>query len=193
MKYSAASHPGETGASLTQATPQSEQKAEEAADQKRNEKRTFPGKTKVGLRRFLMRVECIANTVSALTLNHNEAEYYKKAYPGGAFDLDIGTEYTVYAMSCSHGCVHYYLLGEDLKDSPRNYPASLFRIADSRLPQSWGCHSTVYGGKNFVVIFAFEAWMSNPRFFELLVNGDPDTVKEWQQARHLIDREAAES
>ena len=83
-----------------------------------------------------MKVKCIENTSKGLfrrTL---------ATFPGITLDyepLAKKEEYEVYGISLWMGCLHYLIVDryKGVEQNPSLYPAELFKVIDSRLPQGW--------------------------------------------------------
>jgi len=79
-----------------------------------------------------MRVICIANRGSALSAKHFDKSGNT---PSTEFDLDVGHEYVVYGMVVSKGLLSYLVIGTAM--FAQWYPAELFKVTQSNLPDNW--------------------------------------------------------
>jgi len=135
-----------------------------------------------------MKVSCLSNSGAELP------ECYVD--PGSGFDrttifpLELGKEYTVYAVTLRQGGVWYYLLDERGVDYPVWSPAPLFEVTDRRLSQYWlfGFHNA--GIRPGDAVFAFVEWSSDPLdYYDKLSDGDTEARLIFRKYRDLMELE----
>jgi hypothetical protein len=81
-----------------------------------------------------MKVVCQSRSRSELTIARCK-EYAQET----AWELKVGTIYTVYAQSLCDGCLAYLIdsRGRGYRGAPTWYPAEWFEVIESSIPRSW--------------------------------------------------------
>ena len=106
-----------------------------------------------------------------------------------SFPLVVGKEYVVFAIAAVKDVFWYYVLDEHDLPYPIWYPSPLFDVSDGSIPPHWVANYSPHPtrpdrvGSSFV---AFEAWATDPTFYESLVDGDSDAVVAFQDERSLL-------
>lgn len=83
-----------------------------------------------------MKARCISNTKNKLRINGN-LEQSMNFFGNGKFEnLKIDVIYEVYSIIIYDGDVFFLLAGQNIGD-PERFPAELFEIIDSTIPDFW--------------------------------------------------------
>ena len=136
-----------------------------------------------------MVVTCIANKGTALPESYlvPDAGFRHDT----TFDLTVGREYIVYAMTLFHGHMWYYICDDMYTYYPIWNPAALFEVTDSRLPSNWRYSS--FPSRNDageIVLFAPERWAHDPYYYDQLTDGVREYVENFRALKAVIDQEA---
>lgn len=129
-----------------------------------------------------MRVICIANHGSALSPKHFEQTGNT---PFSEFDLDIGQEYVVYGIIVSTGLLSYLLIGTS--GSAQWYPAELFKVSQSKLPDNW--HFVHLQEHGFLVdaIWGYQELLKSDHF-DALSEMEPAALNVFVERKKEIDK-----
>ena len=104
-------------------------------------------------------------------------------------NLTIGKEYTVYGMVFRDNSPWYYLCSEDYDEYPTPFPSECFDITDKRLSSYWNLLTREIGNGKIQSSLVIPEWAEDPYFYELLLDGDIDTVELFNRYKKLLDQE----
>jgi hypothetical protein len=112
-----------------------------------------------------MKVICTGNSGENLPPRYLGHGYSRAT----AFDLVIGTEYTVYSICLHQGSLAYLLAGEGPGRRPEWYPAELFQVTNGELPSIW--QYAFYGFESQLnAIWGYDELVNVPEYFDDLSN-----------------------
>jgi hypothetical protein len=137
-----------------------------------------------------MRVKCLSRSAKDLPIElhrHPECNLTSKT----TFDVVVGKEYVVYAMTTHLESLWYYIRDEPFIGYPVWKPSGLFAVVDGRLPSCWrlGFHEPGHGSPPRPII-AFEEWVDDPLFYDSLTNLDAKAVAVFRRWQDAIDWES---
>ncbi len=136
-----------------------------------------------------MRIKCIYNKWIDIpkeiypisTIPNRESDFY----------IDVGAEYTVYAMTVNNGYIWYYISDNMFTYFPRWKPPFFFEVIDTRLSRYW-----IYTYKKFEnytqahPILAFPEWANNhPDFYDMLSDKNEEETTIFKSYKELMDLE----
>ena len=131
-----------------------------------------------------MRAICTANHGSALPREHLGRSGNT---PFSEFDLEIGHEYVVYGIIVSKGLLSYLVIGTGR--FAQWYPAELFRVSQSKLPDNW---HFVYFRKDLGLlvdaIWGYEE-LTKPDHFDGLSDMQPSAINVFVERKKEIDKD----
>ena len=133
-----------------------------------------------------MIIKCTSNSVSSLP-----DKFMDPAWGYGEntrFHVTVGNQYRVYTVSFWDALVFYYIADDCFTEYPRRYPASLFKIIDNSLSKYWGIQEYA-NHKDYKLLISFNEWLTDPYYFEKLLEGDRDRVRAFYDRKRLIDSE----
>ena len=129
-----------------------------------------------------MRVVCTANHGSALSAKHFEKSGNT---PFSEFDLKIGEEYVVYGIIVSKGLLSYLVIGT--ARFAQWYPADLFKVSQSKLPDNWHfVHFREDQGFLVEAIWGYEE-LTKPDHFDALSDMQPSAINIFIERKKEID------
>jgi hypothetical protein len=142
-----------------------------------------------------MKVVCHTNALAELYLTpyHRTVleRYVDKARP--VWNAEIGTEYTVYAVSIYRACPFYCVnVPRGWGDRWGQIPSICFDIIDPRPSQFWHFEAKVIrsgGNEVFSSRLAIPEWINEPRFLEYLVDDREREVAIFAAATAKMDAE----
>lgn len=129
-----------------------------------------------------MRALCTDNKGHSLSAKHFEIGYTSSS----SFDLEIGKEYVVYAVSLWKGILNYLVVGEGL--FPHWYPLELFRLTQNKMPPCWyfACFSEEQGFE-IGAIWGYKELVNTETHFDDLANLDKGALDIFVQRKKQID------
>jgi hypothetical protein len=141
-----------------------------------------------------MRVRCLSNRRADLTTPWPPT-FGIGAPPDLQTDLEPGKEYVVFGLWWVEGVPAYVLAGEHYSRYPKPYPAELFAVTDSRPSVHWrvGHWSWPASARCAIrseVFIGPEAWVADPGWYELVVDGEPSAQRVWGQYKRLVEEES---
>lgn len=120
-----------------------------------------------------MRVKCkfndLAEIESLVAARLNPYVYG----PGPDCGLEIGSEYFVCAIEFMWGGIWIYIEVSS-RDYPFPYPIEFFEIVDSSIPVDWSACAP-YRNQHLAIV-SFQEWISDPNFYEKLLDDSPTEV-----------------
>lgn len=122
-----------------------------------------------------MRVRCLENDLARLAKDPGLTAAIATIYPrrDEPLDLQIGTEYIVFAIAHTLDVDWFYVFDDPSDDYPRWFPRALFDVVDTTLPPDW---LDLPLGRTDGLVAAPRVWANTPRFYERLVDGDSDVL-----------------
>lgn len=112
-----------------------------------------------------MRIKCINKGGASLL----PCDLARGNTPSTEFHVTIGREYIVYGLLFFKNTIDYLMV--DDTDLPTWHPASLFRVADGHIPQTWVFNSFVHEN-NYLGICSWPEIAQDLEFFDRLAVGD---------------------
>lgn len=131
-----------------------------------------------------MIIRCLTATADSLPGNSYDSN--QGVNPDTVFPVTPGRAYPVYAITIFLGIAWYYVPDDDGLDWPTWVPASLFEVIDGHMPASWTVGHFRFASDQYPLI-SFPEWASDHRFYERLVDGDPDAVRTYALRRAEVD------
>ena len=128
-----------------------------------------------------MKVICKEIDPDRFPVSERHKAHFKGLFGRGAQtktfdDLRVGQEYTVYACKISRGYPSYFVACGRSPGPWSFRPSLCFEIVDPRISRLWHFATRLYrspaGEESFYSILAIKGWISDPRFFERLVDGE---------------------
>lgn len=128
-----------------------------------------------------MVVKCVVNTLEgAFTrgLHSYQLEdhfHYDPTYPL----LELGQTYTVYALLLTAQGIWVFILEDEEDGYPLQYPISFFDIVDATISSDWVTgkgEAFSFISRKVFALLAPKEWANNERFYEALVDGEPQAV-----------------
>lgn len=120
-----------------------------------------------------MKVKCCSNLVE-------NKESIKKINN----EINVHSEYIVYAMYYSIEDIYYYICPEGFEDSPRPYSSKHFEIIDNKTSSYWKLFFY-----NNEIILSFKEFFGKEAFFEKLFDGCEDEYLIFKKYKKLMDEE----
>lgn len=121
-----------------------------------------------------MKVKCTNNHLAKIT-NADVFERLSSSIhlPDPDSNLELGAEYSVQAIELMWGGIWIYLetCGSDY---PYPYPIEFFEIVDSSILVDWSVRAP-YRNQNLAIV-GFQEWISDPNFYEKLLDDSPVEV-----------------
>jgi hypothetical protein len=133
-----------------------------------------------------MRVRCISNSASLLPNPYLDERYGLGSE--SVFPLTAGRLYVVYAIFIRFDSFWFQIQDDDEWPYPIAYPAPLFEVVSGRISALWRFALTP-SHADHVALFAPEAWVADPFFYDRLTDGHPTEVAVFQSDKQTIDRE----
>ncbi len=127
-----------------------------------------------------MKVKCINNKIQ----NCNETTLISQSLELINNEINLNSEYTVYALHYSKEELYYYLCPEGFEDCPRPYISYHFEIIDNRVSSYW----STFFYKNELIL-SFKEFYGNDSFFEKLFDGSKEEELVFQNYKKLMDEE----
>lgn len=131
-----------------------------------------------------MEVRASANTGAALPANYLRSDIGFSART--KFNLTVNKQYVVYAIDDYEGIVRYYICDDNYIYYPIGIPAPLFEIIDPTHSSHWKSQREPNG----LLTLACKEWLSDPLFYEALVDGDVEAIEIFVQIKEQLDAEA---
>lgn len=133
-----------------------------------------------------MKVQCLFDNLAALKKNSIDFSIWVSNI-NESYDLIIGNEYTVLAISKIDNKEFYYLIGEDSDDYPLPYPKILFKITDTTISNYWVKNSVQIESLNNGDVFSFPEWVREKEYFyEKLLEEDEEIIKIFESYKDKI-------
>lgn len=133
-----------------------------------------------------MIVCCTANTGAFLPApNIDPRRGYDRSTE---FPVTVGRDYCVFAMTVFLGSIWYYILDDNNTEWPTWTPSALFDIADGSLPTSWKVGYYRSSIEDQTALISFPEWADDYRFYERLVDGEPEAVEVFARRRREAER-----
>lgn len=128
------------------------------------------------------------------TVSANERDYLNKwRHLPLALPLKLGGFYTVYGLEYKEsGGVNVMIIDESGRTYPNFYPIEFFDVVDNRISKHWqteGQKSFPLEGIKYPSLITFEAYKSDPSFFDKLVTPEGEAPRQFQEMKNKIDRE----
>jgi hypothetical protein len=133
-----------------------------------------------------MVVTCVVNTIEGALLRGLQSYqiedqfHYDPTYPL----LNLGQAYTVCGLLLTTQGIWVFILEDEEDGYPLQYPISFFDIVDATIPSDWvtgkgEAFSSV--SRKVFALLAPKEWANNERFYEALVDGEPQAVAAFQK------------
>ena len=129
-----------------------------------------------------MKVRAIANTGSGLPVEALSERW--GITTDSEFNVSVGAEYTVFAVTALGDSFWYYILNEDDTGCPIWHPCPLFEVVDGEIPEWWVANYLPHTTRSALLgtsILSFPAWANDPLFYEKLYDGDPDATAAFRE------------
>ncbi len=128
-----------------------------------------------------MRVKCIKNMISEIREAKIRDRLRQSIHrEGPMYDLLIGGSYAVQALATwNDGGLRYYLHTIPESEHPYPYPAEMFEVTDASIPAGWGVQLQKSTDGVAVKLITFMEWATDATFYERLLDGDEETVREY--------------
>lgn len=133
-----------------------------------------------------MRVICVSESGDALPASALDSAMGIRR--DDTFDVSVGEEYTVYAITILKGHCWYFVFDRTSADYPKWNPAALFEVSDPSLPASWVFGYIRVPGREEYPVISFPEWALDGHFYERLVDGFGDATDTFASRR--IEAEA---
>ena len=128
-----------------------------------------------------MVVKCVVNTIEGALLRGLQSYqigdhfHYDSTYQL----LDLGQVYPVCGLLLTAQGIWVFILEDEEDEYPLQYPISFFDIVDSTISGDWvtgkgEAFSSV--SRKVFALLAPKEWAQNERFYEALVDGEPQAV-----------------
>ena len=128
-----------------------------------------------------MVVTCVVNTIEGARLRGLQSYqienhfHYDPTYPL----LELGQAYSVCGLLVTGQGIWVFILEDEEDGYPLQYPISFFDIVDATIPSDWvmgkgEAFSSV--SRKVFALLAPKEWATNERFYEALVDGEPQAV-----------------
>ena len=127
-----------------------------------------------------MRVRCLSNDGRSLSENYKNSDGYTAE---SNFDVAIGKEYQVFAMSLWSGAI--LVLLSDENHLPSWFPIELFLIIDPRLPSNWSFVSTLENSY-LQALWGYELMVSDPLHYDGLLEREPAALRSFYEEEKLL-------
>jgi hypothetical protein len=129
-----------------------------------------------------MRVVCTTNDGRNLSAKHFESGYTSST----VFDLKVGKEYVVYAISLWKGFLSYLVVGEG--SFPQWYPSGVFSITRSDLPLGWYfANFKEEEGFQVNAVWGYEELVNSESHFDELSNLEKSAIDIFVKRKRQID------
>lgn len=129
-----------------------------------------------------MRVLCAANNGRDLSAKHFASGYTSSS----EFDLEVGREYVVYAITLWKGLLSYLVVGEGL--FPHWYPSELFNITRNEVPPGWYfARLSEEEGFEVNAIWGYEELVNTEEHFDDLSNLEKSAIDVFVERKKQID------
>ena len=136
-----------------------------------------------------MKVRCISQKGELLTEQYIDPR--RGLTRDHDFNLTLDKDYVIYALAVRGNQVWYYIVDDCEGWFPINRPAPLFRVIDDRVSRFWTIKLTP-GNPDHDILFAFEEWDSDDRFYDRLTDRSPLEVSAFVARKLLMDEEFSE-
>lgn len=127
-----------------------------------------------------MRARCLSNDGRSLSENYKNLDGYTAE---SIFDVAIGKEYQVFAMSLWSGAILILLADEN--HLPSWFPIELFLIIDSRLPNNWAFASTP-ASSYLQGLWGYELIINDPSHYDGLLERNPEALRSFYEEEKLL-------
>lgn len=136
-----------------------------------------------------MIVKCIANVGDALPEACRHPDYGLTR--DTRYDLTVGKEYLVLAITNLLGYNFFYVLEDDVDDAPALVPAPLFEVVDGRISRHWQYRQDIRGEhlQDFFYMLSFPEWVEDGPFLENLIDGAGEEVEIFQRQLRRLEEE----
>jgi hypothetical protein len=122
-----------------------------------------------------MRAKCLFNDGKSLSEKYLNLEGYTSK---SSFNVAIGGEYLVFAMSLWHGVI--LILLADESHLPNWFPLELFSIDDRRLPANWSFVSMLESS-HLQALWGYEQLVGDPLRYDALLEREPAALREFYE------------
>jgi hypothetical protein len=98
--------------------------------------------------------------------------------------LKLGKFFEVHAILLTSKGIWLFILEDDDDDFPKHYPLCFFDIVDANIPANWvvgSGHHFEYQTRKVFALLSHPIWAEDKIFFENLVNGDKNTIKDFKK------------
>lgn len=137
-----------------------------------------------------MKVLCKANNLSFFNDENLLKRLREYIYmPDGEIDLIVNKEYMVYGVVFRDNSPWYYICVEDYDEYPKPFPAECFEIVDQKISKYWVLSTRCLEMGEVESSLVIKEWADNDSFYELLIEGDPATVKIFEQYKNYLNME----
>lgn len=137
-----------------------------------------------------MKVKCLFNNAIDERLPKAIIEHYVKNNEDPNFDLIVGKEYTVYALTVNFNYPWYYIYDEWDRGYPLWHPAPLFEVTDNRLSRYWLFSVLFDQERRCDTLLAYPEWAKDPyNYYSALVDGEKWAEEIFQRYKQLMDNE----
>jgi hypothetical protein len=137
-----------------------------------------------------MLVRCVTRNATDLGIPYLDP---RAGYgPEAVFELTLGKEYVVYALTIRNGGIWYYVIDESGVEYPIWHPAPLFQVADPRVSRYWTFGFSEGGLRAGSALFAYGEWAREPAgYYDRLTDGNPEALQIFRVYRELFELEFA--
>lgn len=137
-----------------------------------------------------MKVKCLINNAQDKSLPKAITEHYVRNREALDFDIIIGKEYIVYAMTFRVGYPWYYIYDELDRGYPLWHPAPFFEVIDNRPSKYWLYSVAFDDDKRCDAVFAYPEWAKEPyEYYMALTDGEKWAEDIFQHYKQLMDAE----
>lgn len=145
-----------------------------------------------------MKVKCLFSNSADPGLPKVLVDYYKKEGYDSNYNIIVGKEYTVYAMTFHIGYPWYYIYDELDRGYPLWHPGPMFEVTDNRLSKYW-IYSVLFDKESGCdAFFAYPEWANNlagyhddyyVNYYDALSDGEKSAVAIFEKYKTLMDSE----
>jgi len=139
-----------------------------------------------------MKIRCVKNNVFDIKKTDRVEEIFNLS--DGQLNLEIDNIYNVHAVVFDKDEPWFYVYLDDdddyydYDDTPNSYPASLFELVDSSIPEFWELGLNAVGTFRGAML-SFPEWMNDEQFYLKAINSSPKELKLMNHYRkRVIDK-----
>lgn len=149
----------------------------------------------------LMKLRCVSNHLSNSLLTPIHRSFFERYFKcSPEWEAPVGSEFVVHGIYILREYPFYWLRVPDHPKATRQwrwrlFPSVCFECIDDRVSSYWRTQTRISaprpGEQYFVMKFGIERWLSEPGFWEKLVDGREREYEIMVQAGDLMDAEFA--